>query len=519
MGSAKKNAIVIGSGFGGIASAIRLQAMGFNTTLLEKLDKPGGRAYVWEQDGFRFDAGPTVVTAPHCIEELFQTAGKNMADYVELLPVDPMYRIFWQDGTVFDYTGNQQKLLAGIRQLSPKDEQGYLEFQKYATKVFEKGYLELGHVPFLKIRDMLAVAPDLLRLKAHKSVYEIVSQYISNDKLRQAFSFNSLLIGGNPFVASAIYTLIHPLEKKWGVWFPKGGMNALVSGLIRLFEDIGGTVRLATPAAEIVLGNGKIAGVKTADGNILNSDVVVCNNDVVQAYSKLLGQIPAMRRKGKALKGKRHSPSLFLYYFGTDKMFPGISHHNVMFGPRYREHLNELFNGNKLPEDFSLYLHAPTITDPSCSPEGKHAFYVLSPVPNLLKAKLNWEKEKVSYKDKIVDYLEQRYMPGLRNSIVSERIFTPDDFETRLDAFGGSAFSLEPTLTQSAWFRVHNREDAVPGLYFCGAGTHPGAGLPGVIGSAKAACGVIAQDFGETNYFARSESFAEELRHASIGAY
>lgn len=509
-------AVVIGSGFGGLAAAIRLQVMGIQTTLLEQHDKPGGRAGMFEQDGFRFDAGPTVVTAPHCLEELFEIAGKSIRQYVKLLPVDPMYRLFWEDGATFDYTRDEQDLLRNIERLSPGDVEGYSKFQKYAAKVFEKGYLDLGHVPFLKFSDMLAVAPDLIRLKAHRSVYSIVSDFIKEPKLRQAFSFNSLLIGGNPFVASAIYTLIHPLEKKWGAWFPEGGMHALVSALAKLFQDCGGTFRLETAVDSIETRNGQVTGVKTAKGEHFAADLVVSNADIAHTYTHMLKHEPKLSAKRRSILKKRYSPSLFLVYFGTNKTFPGLLQHNVMFGPRYKEHLADIFDNGTLAEDFSLYLHAPSLTDPSLAPEGCQSFYALSPVPNNIKANIDWTKEAPVYRDRIIDYLDRRYMPGLSNSIVTEKVFTPDDFTSRLQAHGGSAFSLEPVLTQSAWFRIHNRDNDVRGLYFCGAGTHPGAGIPGVIASGKATADVVALDYGFESFHEKSAKMAAELKHAAL---
>jgi phytoene desaturase len=511
-----RSAVVIGSGFGGLSAAIRLQAMGMQTTLIEQHDKPGGRAGIWEQDGFRFDAGPTVVTAPHCLEELFNITGKSMQQYIRLKPVDPMYRLFWEDGTSFDYTRDEKQLLRNIETLSPDDVEGYSRFQKYASKVFEKGYLDLGHVPFLKITDMLAVAPDLIRLNAHRSVYSIVSDFIKNPKLRQAFSFNSLLIGGNPFVASAIYTLIHPLEKKWGAWFPEGGMHALVTALTKLFEDCGGQVRMSTTVTSIDTKNGQIAGVTTADGHSLRADIVVSNADIAHTYTKLLKNEPRLAAKRRSIVRKRYSPSLFLVYFGTNKSFPGLLQHNVMFGPRYKEHLADIFDNGVLADDFSLYLHAPSVTDGTLAPAGCQTFYALSPVPNNIKSGIDWKDAAPAYRERIINYLEQRYMPGLSASIVTEKVFTPDDFATRLQAFGGSAFSLEPVLTQSAWFRIHNRDRQVRGLYFCGAGTHPGAGIPGVVASGKATADVIAKDYGFEAFHARSAQMAAELKYAAL---
>lgn len=513
-----RRAVVIGSGFGGIAAAIRLQAAGVQTMILEKLDKPGGRAYVFEDNGFTFDAGPTVVTAPDCIEELFTLAGKAMADYVELMPVSPMYRLYWEDGETFDYHADDARLFSEIRRLSPEDAARYPDFLRYATEVFDAGYVDLCHVPFLRFWDMVKVAPDLIRLGAHRPIYETVAKYFKSDKLRQAFSFNSLLIGGNPFRASSIYSLIHPLERRWGVYFPKGGTHALVRGLVRLFQDIGGTINLATGATSIeTSGRGRssrVAAVHDEWGHRHECDLVVSNADVVTTYKHLLADHAPSTAKGRRLAGRRHSMSLFVLYFGTNRAYPGLTHHNVMFGARYKELLSDIFDRGVLADDFSLYLHAPTVSDPSLAPPGHHSFYVLSPVPHLGKLAVDWRNVGPAYARRIIDYLGKRYMPGLADAIVTSRIFTPADFQERLGAHHGAAFSLEPTLTQSAYFRVHNRDAHIEGLYFAGAGTHPGAGIPGVIGSAKATYGVIAKDFGLSEAPAAAFNPAWETAHA-----
>jgi phytoene desaturase len=493
-----KKVAVIGGGFGGLAVAVRLQAQGFQTTLFERHDKLGGRAYVYEDEGFTFDAGPTVITAPDCLRELFELSGKKMDDYVELMPVSPMYRLLWEDGETFDYYDDEARLMAEITRLAPGDLEGYQEFYRYAYEVYQEGYEKLCHVPFQRVTDMLKVAPQLIRLGAHRSVYSKVSQFFKHEKLRQAFSFNSLLIGGHPFRASAIYTLIHPLERKFGVYFPKGGTHALVRALGRLFTDLGGEIQLGSSVDKIETSGGQVTGVRLASSETRPFDLVVSNGDVTTTYSKLLRDEPKAQRPARSLAKKSYSMSLFVLYFGTNRSFPGIVHHNVMFGQRYKELLNDIFDRGIVADDFSLYLHAPTLSDPSLAPPGCHSFYVLSPVPHLGKSDFDWETQGQAYGDRILDYLEERYMPGLRESIQVRRHITPRDFETRLDAHLGSAFSLEPTLTQSAYFRVHNRCDRIRGLYFVGAGTHPGAGIPGVVGSAKATAGVILDDLGVT---------------------
>ncbi|VVQ01429.1 Phytoene desaturase (lycopene-forming) [Pseudomonas fluorescens] len=492
--SQAKTAVVIGAGFGGLALAIRLQTAGIRTTLLEKRDQPGGRAYVYRDQGFTFDAGPTVITDPSAIEALFSQSGRKMADYVELLPVEPFYRLCWEDGTQFDYANDQAALDRQIHALNPRDVAGYQRFLAYSRAVFEEGYVKLGAVPFLSFRDMLQAGPQLAKLQAWRSVYSMVSRFVEHDKLRQAFSFHSLLVGGNPFATSSIYSLIHALERQWGVWFPRGGTGALVQGLVRLFEDLGGRLELNADVASIDTQAGRVTGVRARDGRHWQADCVASNADVVHTYADLLAGDPRGRQEGQRLKRKRFSNSLFVIHFGLKRPQPHLQHHTVCFGPRYRALIDEIFNGQSLPEDFSLYLHAPCVTDPSLAPPGCSSHYVLAPVPHLGNAPIDWQAEGPRYRDRILAYLERHYMPGLREDLVTSRIFTPGDFRDELNAHLGSAFSLEPVLQQSAWFRPHNRDAHLPNLYLVGAGTHPGAGVPGVIGSAKATAGLMLED-------------------------
>ncbi|MFC5461509.1 phytoene desaturase [Massilia niabensis] len=496
--NASKKAVVVGAGFGGLALAIRLQASGMQTTLLEKRDKPGGRAYVYEDQGFVFDAGPTVITDPSCIEELFTAAGKRIEDYVEMLPVAPFYRLCWEDGSYFDYANDQEALDRQIHAINPADVAGYQRFLAYSKAVFEEGYIKLGTVPFLSFREMIAAGPKLAQLQAWRSVYSMVAKFVQDEHLRQAFSFHSLLVGGNPFATSSIYTLIHALERRWGVWFPRGGTGALVQGLVRLFEDIGGRIELNAPVARIEVdgtaSGARVSGVRLEDGRLFPADAVASNADVVHTYGSLLGQHPRGVAEAASLGKKRFSNSLFVLYFGLDHHHSQLQHHTVCFGPRYRGLIDEIFKGDTLADDFSLYLHAPCVTDPSLAPPGCGSHYVLAPVPHLGNAPIDWEVEGPLYRDRIFDYLEQRYMPGLRSQLVTSRIFTPFDFRDQLNAHVGSAFSLEPILTQSAWFRPHNRDKELSNLYLVGAGTHPGAGVPGVIGSAKATAGLMIEE-------------------------
>lgn len=499
--SSKPRAAVIGSGFGGLAAAIRLQAMGFETVCYEAHDKPGGRAYVYEDSGFTFDAGPTVITAPHCLEELFELAGRSMSDYVRLLPVSPLYRLEWSDGVAFDYVADEDALIDQVRRINPADVDGYRRFADYTRRVFSKGYEELGAVPFLHFTDMVRAAPHLARLRADRSVYSMVSRFVRDEHLRQAFSFHPLLVGGNPMDTSCIYTLIHWIERKWGVFFPEGGTGALVRGLVRLFEDIGGTLRLNTPVKRVELRSG---GDKLGQGpeHVVHCehsapqafDVVVSNADVHHTYAKIYRGVEGAERQQRSLERKSWSMSLFVMYFGTNRKYEDLAHHTILFGPRFQGLLRDIFHGDQLAEDFSLYLHAPTVTDQSLAPPGCEAFYVLSPVPHLGNAPIDWDQAAGPYGDAILASLEDR-LPGLRDSLVTRRYFTPADFANKFGAYHGSAFSVAPRLTQSAYFRPHNRDPRIPGLYLAGAGTHPGAGVPGVVNSAKATAATIAADY------------------------
>jgi phytoene desaturase len=492
---AGRRVAVIGSGFGGIAAAIRLQAAGYSVVMFESRDQPGGRAYVYKQGDFEFDGGPTVITAPHCLRELFTVCGREMDDYVELLPVTPFYRLLWPDGDRFDYDNDPENLKRQIHARNPGDVEGYGRFLEYSKRVFAKGYEQLAAAPFLRFMDMVRVSPELARLRADRSVYGAVSKFVEDEHLRQALSFHSLLVGGNPFNTSAIYTLIHYLERNWGVFFPRGGTGALVRALVKLFEEMGGELRLSAPVTQIEVAThaGRTTHqVRTAAG-VEPFELVVSNADLHHTYSKLYAGNVAAAQTTRRLERLQWSMSLFVLYFGTDKPYADLAHHTVLFGPRYKELLADIFGGSQLPEDFSLYLHAPCVTDPSMAPPGCGSYYVLSPVPHLGHAALDWEQVGPRYAERILQSLEERVMPDLRKHVVARHWITPLSFQRELNAYHGSAFSVAPLLTQSAWFRPHNRDPKIPGLYIVGAGTHPGAGLPGVINSAKASVQLILE--------------------------
>ncbi|MGF1509861.1 MAG: phytoene desaturase [Myxococcota bacterium] len=480
----QSSAVVIGSGFGGLAAAIRLRGMGHPVTLLEARDQPGGRAGVFKDDGFIFDAGPTVITAPYLIDELFEAVGRSRSDYVDLLPVDPFYRIDFHDGSKFDYVGDEDRLMEGIRSFNPKDVDNYQRLVKEIRKIFDIGYLQLSDVPFDRLVDMLKVIPDLLRLGSYRSVYSFVARYIEDERLRQVLTFQPLLVGGNPFKVTSIYTLIHWLERTWGVHFARGGTTALVQALVKVFQDAGGEVRYNAPVENIEVENGEAKAVRLASGERIPCRFVVSNADPSFVYTRLID--PEHRRKhtDRAVGRRRQSMSLFVAYFGTDRTYEDLAHHTIVLGPRYESLLKDIFDRRVLADDFSLYLHAPTRTDPSVAPGGCENFYVLSPVPNQ-KSGIDWSAEGPRYLERVFEELERRGVPGLREHLVTHRFVTPEYFETELRSVDGAAFGLEPLLTQSAWFRYHNRSEDVGGLYFVGASTHPGAGIPGVISTAK----------------------------------
>jgi phytoene desaturase len=484
--------VIIGSGLGGLAAGIRLQAQGHQVTLLDKRDRPGGRAYVYEQDGFRFDGGPTIITAPALIHELFSLAGHRTEDYVRLVKLNPFYTIRFEDGSVFHYNDDEQALMEQIRAFNAVDVQGYKRFYQASQAVFDKG-LPLMSQAFLSPLDMLKVAPDMVQLQSFNTVAGFVNQYIQDPRLRQVFSFHPLLIGGNPFQCTSIYAMIHKLEQAFGVWFAMGGTGALVQGFVKLFRELGGELRLNAEVKDILVNDaGHATGVRLLTEESVSADAVISNGDVAMTYLKLIPQRCRRRYPDRAVQRMRYSNSLFVVYFGTDRKYDSMAHHEILMGRRYREWVKDLFVHKVLPENFSLYLHRPTATDPSLAPPGCDCWYVLAPVPNL-DSGTDWQTVAESYKSKILEYLENRYLPNLRQHIVTQHHIDPLHFRDTLNSYKGSAFSLEPTLLQSAWFRPHNRSEDVPNLYFVGAGTHPGAGIPGVLSSGKIVADLIGQ--------------------------
>jgi phytoene desaturase len=484
-----KQVIVIGSGFGGLSAAIRLQSQGFQVTILERREQIGGRAGVYKLDGYIFDAGPTVITAPFLIEELFTLSGRKMNDYVELLPVWPYYRIFFDDKSHFDYAHPADNIKA-IEKFSPEDVEGYKKMINDVKPIFEKGFLEMSFKPFDSFASMLKIAPALFSLKSYLTNYQFVSKYIKNEKLRTVYSFHPLLIGGNPFSVPSIYSLIQFLEKEWGVFFAKGGTTALVHGLAQLFTDLGGKIVLNAEVSKINVVDKKVSGISLQDGREYTSDIVISNADVAHTYMNLIDKKHRKKNSDRKYKKAIYSMSLFLIYFGTNKQYPNMKHHTIILGPRYKALLKDIFDKKILADDFSSYLHVPTRTDPSLAPPGGETFYILVPVPHQ-DSGLDWDTIKDQFKDKILSFLDKEYLPNLLENLVVSKVFTPKDFETEYLAYKGSAFSLEPIFRQSAYFRTHNRSEDVKGLYFVGAGTHPGAGVPGVMSSAKLTTDII----------------------------
>ncbi len=483
-------AVVIGSGFGGLAAAIRLSHKGYRVKVFEKLDKPGGRAYVHERDGYTFDAGPTIITAPFLLEELWELCGEKLENDVDLRLMDPFYRIRFDDGSHFDYTGDLARMRDEVAKFSPADLPGYDRFLAEAEKCYQLGFEELSNVAFDSLSDLFEAFPSMVKMKAWESIYTLVARHLKNDKLRQVMSFHPLLIGGNPFSVTAVYSLINSLERKHGVFSAMGGTGSLIKGLVRLLADLGVDVQCNQEVKRIEVRDGKAVGITLADGNFVPADIVVSNADAAWTYQKLIEPQHRKVWTDKKVARSKYSMSLFVWYFGTNQQYPDVPHHMILLGRRYRELLEDIFKRKVLAKDFSLYLHRPTATDPSLAPAGHDTFYVLSPVPNL-DSGTNWQETAEPYRQAIAEYLDQSVLPGFQEHLTTSFCTTPQDFQDRLLSIKGAAFGFEPLLLQSAWFRPHNRSEDVKGLYMVGAGTHPGAGIPGVLSSAKALMSVV----------------------------
>jgi len=476
--------VVIGGGFGGIASALRIRAKGYQVTLIDRCSELGGRAQVFKRNGFTFDAGPTVITAPHLFEELFDLFDKDLKDYIQFVPVEPWYRFVYPDGDKFDYGGTLDDTLKEIEKISPSDIEGYKKLLSMSEKIFDVGFTGLADKPFHSFVTMIKQVPHLIRLRCYWSVYQLVSKYLKHDKLRQAFTIQPLLVGGNPFDTTSIYNLIHFLERKWGIHYAMGGTGQVVRGLQQLMTEQGIEVRLDTSAESFHLDGRHIKGISLAGGEVLECDKVVSNMDPTYLYEKVIEKKSQPLFTKLKTKHAKLSMGLYVLYFGTNKKFNDVPHHTIWLGKRYEALLHDIFNKKVLADDFSLYLHRPSATDPSMAPDGCDCFYVLSPVPNL-QSGLEWDDIRDSYSDKILTALDQTMMPGLKASIVEQFDMTPKEFQKDYLSTAGAGFSIAPILRQSAWFRYHNQGEGLDNLYLVGAGTHPGAGLPGVLSSAK----------------------------------
>ena len=479
------NSIVIGSGFGGIAAALRLRAKGHKVTLIEKHPDLGGRARVFKKNGFTFDGGPTVITAPYLINELFDLFKKDPKDYIKLTPLKIWYQFIFEDKTKFDYSGNESEMKNQIQKINKTDVKGYEKLVNFTKKIFDKGFTELADVPFDKPFVMMKQLPALLKLKSYKSVYSLVSSYIQNEKLRRMLSMHPLLVGGNPFSTTSIYGLILYLEKKWGIHYSMGGTGNIIKGYEKLMNEVGIKILKESEVTKIISKNNKISGIQINNQIDIDADNVICNADPPAVYEKLLGQNKNNSILFNWKKNRmEYSMGLFVYYFGTKKIYENVEHHTIKFGNKYKEHLDDIFDKKKLNEDISYYLHRPTATDKSMAPQGNDCFYVLVPVPNN-QSKINWDIEGEKMKKLVIEKMEKDLMPNLSENIVEDFYLTPDYFEKDLNTKYGSGFSIQPKFTQSAYFRFHNKSEVYDGLYFVGAGTHPGAGVPGVLSSAK----------------------------------
>ena len=480
-----KKIIIIGSGFGGLAASLRLRAKGYKVTLIEKHPDLGGRARVFKKGEFIYDGGPTVITAPYLFEELFILFNKKISDYVKIVPLNLWYRFVFNDGETFDYSGNDKSMEEQVKKFSSEDYSGYKKLVNFTEKIFNKGFIDLSDKPFNNLIFMMKQIPSLLKLKSYKSVYSLVSNYISNEKLRRVFSMHPLLVGGNPFSTTSIYTLILFLEKKWGIHYSMGGTGNVVKALEKLMSEENIKIIKDAEVTEILTENKKVTGVKINESKIINCDYVICNSDPPNVYNKLIKSKKDYNFLFKQkMKRMDYSMGLFVYYFGSKKKYNNVAHHTIYFGKSYEKHLDKIFEKKTLSEDISYYLHRPSATDPNMAPSDQDAFYVLVPVPNNL-SKINWIDEGDKFKDLVLDKMDKTVLPGIKENVVSDFYLTPDYFEIDLATLHGSGFSIQPKFSQSAYFRFHNQSEIFKNLYFVGAGTHPGAGMPGVLSSAK----------------------------------
>ena len=488
-----KHAVVIGSGFGGMAAALRARKLGFEVTLIERLEQLGGRARTFKRDGHTFDAGPTVITAPFLFEELFELFDRQLPEYAEILPVSPWYRYEFSDGSRMDYGGTVEDTLNEIERLSPRDVEGYKRLLAHSKRIFDVGFGELAHVPFNRLWFMLKQVPALVRLGCYRTVWQFTKRYLKDERLRRAFSIQPLLVGGNPFNTTSIYSLIHYLERRWGVHFPRGGTGALVAAMGRLMQEVGVNIRLNQEVQKICIEDGQVTGVQFANGDSVAADLVICNGDPAQIYRSLVPRVDRKRWTDRRIDALKYSMGLYVLYFGTTCQYQDVEHHTIVFGEQYQELLQRIFAGEPAGDDLSLYLHRPTATDPALAPDGKDTFYVLAPVPNLQHH--DWLAARDQVRERVIDILEERVLPNLRQHMDVCFDLDPTQFDADYGSRWGAGFSIAPIFTQSAYFRFHNRSEDIKNLYLVGAGTHPGAGVPGVLSSAKVVEHLLKEDF------------------------
>lgn len=488
-----KHAVVIGSGFGGMAAALRARKLGFEVTLIERLEQLGGRARTFKRDGHTFDAGPTVITAPFLFEELFELFDRQLPEYAEILPVSPWYRYEFSDGSRMDYGGTVEDTLNEIERLSPRDVEGYKRLLAHSKRIFDVGFGELAHVPFNRLWFMLKQVPALVRLGCYRTVWQFTKRYLKDERLRRAFSIQPLLVGGNPFNTTSIYSLIHYLERRWGVHFPRGGTGALVAAMGRLMQEVGVNIRLNQEVQKICIEDGQVTGVQFANGDSMAADLVICNGDPAQIYRSLVPRVDRKRWTDRRIDALKYSMGLYVLYFGTTCQYQDVEHHTIVFGEQYQELLQRIFAGEPAGDDLSLYLHRPTATDPALAPDGKDTFYVLAPVPNLQHH--DWLAARDQVRERVIDILEERVLPNLRQHMDVCFDLDPTQFDADYGSRWGAGFSIAPIFTQSAYFRFHNRSEDIKNLYLVGAGTHPGAGVPGVLSSAKVVEHLLKEDF------------------------
>lgn len=487
--------MVIGSGFGGLALAIRLQAAGLDVTIVEKRERIGGRAYRLEDSGYVFDMGPSLITAPEIIDSVFRAGGRRLTDYVELVPLNPFYRIHFHDGTWIDYVGDVEGMRDQMARFDDADAANLDRFLEATRPIYDAIIADrLGSRPFDTVGSMMRLIPTILKLGAFVPVTTFVNRFFRNFRHRFIFSFHPLFVGGNPFRTPSIYLMIPYLEREGGVWFSRGGMYSVVEAMGALFTELGGTIVTDAEAETIVVEDGRATGVRAADRTYA-ADVVVSNADPGHTYGALVERRHRRRWTDRRLAKQDWSMSCVVLYLGTRRQYPELEHHTLILTERYRELLDDIFEEKILPDDFSMYLHAPTRTDPSMAPPGCESMYVLVPVANK-QAGLDWAEVGPRFADRIVRFLEDWGLEDLRKETEVMHVFTPDDFESELNATWGNAFAIEPKLSQTAWFRPQNRSEDVDGLYLVGAGTHPGAGVPGVLLSAETTYGCIAADLG-----------------------